>query len=85
MVFVPPHDPRYFIKRVVGIPGDHALRQQDCSLTQRLNYEFWESVIPGYAPRSEYIEETDDVNSSINSRIERAQEWTISEGQHDDW
>jgi signal peptidase I len=23
MVFVPPHDPRYFIKRVVGVPGDH--------------------------------------------------------------
>ena len=22
MVFVPPHDPRYFIKRVVGVPGD---------------------------------------------------------------
>jgi signal peptidase I len=23
MVFVPPHDPRYFIKRVIGLPGDH--------------------------------------------------------------
>lgn len=23
MVFIPPHDPRYFIKRVIGIPGDH--------------------------------------------------------------
>ena len=23
MVFIPPHDPRYFIKRVVGLPGDH--------------------------------------------------------------
>ena len=22
MVFIPPHDPRYFIKRVVGLPGD---------------------------------------------------------------
>ncbi|MFV2091367.1 MAG: signal peptidase I, partial [Pseudomonadales bacterium] len=22
MVFIPPHDPRYFIKRVIGIPGD---------------------------------------------------------------
>ena len=22
MVFVPPHDPRYFIKRVIGVPGD---------------------------------------------------------------
>lgn len=23
MVFVPPHDPHYFIKRVIGLPGDH--------------------------------------------------------------
>ena len=23
MVFVPPHDPNYFVKRVVGLPGDH--------------------------------------------------------------
>lgn len=25
MVFIPPHDHRYFIKRVVGLPGDHIL------------------------------------------------------------
>src|SRR5690606_28366327 len=23
MVFIPPHDPSYYIKRVVGLPGDH--------------------------------------------------------------
>ena len=23
MVFIPPHDPRYFIKRVIGLPGDN--------------------------------------------------------------
>src|SRR5215471_1654880 len=23
MVFIPPHEPRYFIKRVIGLPGDH--------------------------------------------------------------
>jgi signal peptidase I len=23
MVFIPPHDPNYFIKRVIGLPGDH--------------------------------------------------------------
>lgn len=23
MVFIPPHDPRYFIKRVIGLPGDY--------------------------------------------------------------
>ncbi|MDT8397642.1 MAG: signal peptidase I [Pseudomonadales bacterium] len=28
MVFIPPHDPSYFIKRVVGLPGDH-VRYED--------------------------------------------------------
>ena len=34
MVFVPPHDPRYFIKRVVGIPvTEFATRIKRFSLT----------------------------------------------------
>ena len=32
MVFVPPHEPRYFIKRVIGVPGDH-LVYRDQTLT----------------------------------------------------
>ncbi len=28
MVFIPPHDPNYFVKRVVGLPGDH-VRYED--------------------------------------------------------
>lgn len=31
MVFVPPHDERYFIKRVIGLPGDY-IRMQDNQL-----------------------------------------------------
>lgn len=31
MVFIPPHDPRYFIKRVIGLPGDH-IRYQNKTL-----------------------------------------------------
>lgn len=27
MVFFPPNDPRYFIKRVIGLPGDHVVYQ----------------------------------------------------------
>ena len=32
MVFIPPHDPRYFIKRVIGIPGDR-VRYENKTLT----------------------------------------------------
>lgn len=28
MVFIPPHDPTYYIKRVIGLPGDH-IRYED--------------------------------------------------------
>jgi len=31
MVFIPPHDDRYFIKRVIGLPGDY-IRMQDNQL-----------------------------------------------------
>lgn len=42
MVFIPPHDSRYFIKRVIGLPGDH-IRYQNKALHingQRAGYEF---------------------------------------------
>ena len=29
MVFVPPHDPHYFIKRVIGLPGEHIRYEDD--------------------------------------------------------
>ncbi len=42
MVFVPPHDSRYFIKRVIGLPGDR-IRYDDKALYingVRASYEF---------------------------------------------
>ena len=42
MVFIPPHDSRYFIKRVIGLPGDH-IRYENKALYingQRARYEF---------------------------------------------
>ena len=41
MVFIPPHDPRYFIKRVIGLPGD-TVRYENKVLYingERLGYE----------------------------------------------
>ncbi|MEC7139003.1 MAG: signal peptidase I, partial [Pseudomonadota bacterium] len=88
MVFVPPHDPRYFIKRVVGIPGDR-VRYANKTLFvngKRLNYEFVrEFADPGLrANVREYTEEIDGRRYPIykTAGIERAQEWTIGDGQY---
>ncbi len=46
MVFVPPHEPRYFIKRVIGVPGDR-VRYQDKMLTingERVPQQFVDQV-----------------------------------------
>jgi len=64
MVFIPPHDPRYFIKRVIGLPGDH-IRYENKTLFingERVSYEFvrqFREPVPystGYIPIREYLE-----------------------------
>lgn len=64
MVFIPPHDERYFIKRVIGLPGDH-IRWDDKALYingERAGYElvrefeeYWPGR-PGSMPVREYLE-----------------------------
>jgi signal peptidase I len=64
MVFVPPHDPRYFIKRVIGLPGDH-IRYENKVLYingERVSYELvreFDSYLPALntsVPVREYLE-----------------------------
>ncbi|WP_299084390.1 signal peptidase I [uncultured Paraglaciecola sp.] len=61
MVFFPPEDSRYFIKRVIGLPGDHIV-YKDLSLT--LNGEPVPTEVlggkPAYAPTMVLGEETMD-------------------------
>lgn len=45
MVFIPPHDSRYFIKRVIGLPGD------------RIRYEDQRLFVNGEEMRTEYVED----------------------------
>lgn len=87
MVFIPPHDPRYFIKRVIGLPGD-TVRYENKALFingERLEYELIGDVSdPGRVPVKEYSESIGDRSHAIyrNGRRERTQEWTVPPGKY---
>ena len=86
MVFVPPHEPRYFIKRVIGVPGDH-IRYQNKVLTingERVAQEFVDQVTVGVRPQYRiYDEQLGDGGHQIYrypTLRERPGEWTVPEG-----
>lgn len=57
MVFIPPHDPRYFIKRVIGLPGD------------RLRYENKVLYINGERAKYELTREFKSYLEVINASV----------------
>lgn len=89
MVFVPPHDPRYFIKRVVGIPGDR-IRYQDKRLYingERAEYALereFEARLP-FADQAVPVREYRESFGEGDHRIYRypfpepAREWVVPE------
>lgn len=84
MVFIPPHDPRYFIKRVIGLPGDH-IRYSNKRLY--INGELVEEVllegIPKNAPRvSAYQENGYPIQQYNNSPSRGDGEWTVPQGHY---
>ena len=87
MVFIPPHDSRYFIKRVIGLPGDH-IRYENKALYingQRARYEFvreFHDLIGRNAvPVREYRETFDrDAHTTYRYPTEdKPQEWLVPE------
>lgn len=84
MVFVPPHDPRYYIKRVIGIPGDTVRYSNKAVFIngERLSYELVGDVA-GTGLR-EYIEVIDGSAHRIYRSPRRAptEEWVIPEGRY---
>ena len=87
MVFVPPHEDEYFIKRVIGIPGDR-VRYQDKTLyinDEKQSQEFV-AQIPPDKPRYLVYEETlGGVEHLIHRnpyRDTRSLEWVIPEGYY---
>jgi len=84
MVFIPPHDPNYFIKRVIGMPGDHvrymdkviyingeALAQENPILLEEQGIIHSQEAIGGV---------THDIHTAASQRFNRAYEWMPPEG-----
>lgn len=87
MVFIPPHDPRYFIKRVVGLPGD-SIRYENKAIYvngERSRYEFvdeYQERLPfssGFIPIREYTEFFGDrPHATYRYEFsEEPREWTV--------
>ena len=87
MVFIPPHQKEYFIKRVVGIPGDR-VRYQDKTLYingEKQNQTFVVQIPPVNPRYLRYKEKLGDVEHIIqrNSyRDTRVEEWVVPEGRY---
>jgi signal peptidase I len=84
MVFIPPHDPNYFIKRVIGLPGDHVryadntvyingepLPQEEVGLIRELGVQHSEETVGGV---------THDIYTASSQRFARLYDWLPPEG-----
>ena len=88
MVFIPPHEPRYFIKRVIGVPGDR-LRYKDKVLTingERIPQQYVDQLAVDGRPAYQIYDEELGVHSHriyrYPARVERPQEWTVPAGHY---
>lgn len=92
MVFVPPHDPRYYIKRVIGIPGDH-IRYENKVLTingERADYELvreFEVELPGVAQTIPVREYNETIAGHTHPVFrypirDQAGEWVVGENEY---
>jgi signal peptidase I len=87
MVFIPPHQDEYFIKRVVGIPGDR-VRYQDkiVYINGKRQNQTFVAQIPPVNPRVlQYREKIGDVEHLIQRNPYRetsVDEWVIPEGYY---
>ncbi|MFB0932976.1 MAG: signal peptidase I, partial [Pseudomonadales bacterium] len=87
MVFIPPHEDQYFIKRVVGIPGDRVRYEDKVLFINGVEQvQKFVAKIPPNKPRYVVYEETlGGANHLIhknNFRDTRAYEWVIPEGHY---
>lgn len=84
MVFIPPHDPRYFIKRVIGLPGDH-IRYSNKTLfiNGEKAPEELVGAYPHNAPRIMTYQENDyPIQEYVGIPSRGDGEWVVPEGHY---
>ncbi|OUR70355.1 signal peptidase I [Bermanella sp. 47_1433_sub80_T6] len=84
MVFIPPHDPRYFIKRVVGLPGDHIqYRNKRLTINGNLVDEKLIGRYPSNAPKVSVYQEHNYPIQQYNGIPSRGDgEWLVPQGHY---
>lgn len=90
MVFFPPHQPEtYYIKRVIGLPGDHiSYNNHALSINGKVIKEKLVAELPAGAPVLRMVTETiDDKEFTANkhihpSRLSVRGSWTVPEGHY---
>ena len=87
MVFIPPHEPRYYIKRVIGVPGDKVRYTASKMLyingvEQKLEYV---ERLPAFVPSALFSENLGDRTHLIHRELDfdkEDMEWTVPEGKY---
>jgi len=89
MVFFPPHKPIYFIKRVVGLPGDEIRYVNNVLfINGERQTQVLEASLPPAAPRFQLVNETlDGVPHAMRKhivpgRLSRSGHWVVPEGHY---
>jgi signal peptidase I len=87
MVFIPPHEEEYFIKRVIGLPGDRVRYQNKTIYINGVEQiQVFQQEIREFRPRQLEFEETfGDRPHAIYRNLyndPRVQEWLVPEGHY---